>query len=174
MTTIMTSITFPRLASLPCSSWSLHGKFPMACPTWAKKRSVQKNGIVIFFHSKENICICKCAKNGNIICPAEPYDELSFFILLFCCCCLYTQIIHRDLAARNVLVGEDLTCKVTDFGMARDVHEKSFYTLKSNVSVIGTTIFLEKKSYIFVRIGKLLEKSCQFLLCTIKKVFNIF
>lgn len=131
-----------------------------------KRGLFKKMGLLFFF-----ICICKCAKNGNIICPAEPYDELSFFILLFCCCCLYTQIIHRDLAARNVLVGEDLTCKVTDFGMARDVHEKSFYTLKSNVSVIGTTIFLEKKSYIFVRIGKLLEKSCQFLLCTIKKSF---
>ncbi|KAL9964183.1 hypothetical protein ACROYT_G027778 [Oculina patagonica] len=30
------------------------------------------------------------------------------------------QIIHRDLAARNVLIGERETCKVTDFGMARD------------------------------------------------------
>ena len=27
--------------------------------------------------------------------------------------------IHRDLAARNVLVGEDYTCKVADFGLAR-------------------------------------------------------
>ena len=27
--------------------------------------------------------------------------------------------IHRDLAARNVLVGEDYTCKVGDFGLAR-------------------------------------------------------
>lgn len=27
--------------------------------------------------------------------------------------------IHRDLAARNVLVAEDYTCKVADFGLAR-------------------------------------------------------
>ncbi|KAM4831415.1 tyrosine-protein kinase Srms isoform 4-T4 [Urocitellus parryii] len=29
------------------------------------------------------------------------------------------RVVHRDLAARNVLVGNDLTCKVADFGLAR-------------------------------------------------------
>ena len=38
---------------------------------------------------------------------------------------MFLQIIHRDLAARNVLVGERETCKVTDFGMARDVQLKN-------------------------------------------------
>ena len=37
---------------------------------------------------------------------------------------LISQIIHRDLAARNVLVRENETCKVTDFGMPRDVQEQ--------------------------------------------------
>ncbi|XP_068733596.1 angiopoietin-1 receptor-like isoform X2 [Montipora capricornis] len=41
------------------------------------------------------------------------------------------KIVHRDLAARNVLVGEGERCKVTDFGMARNVEQDDIYTKKS-------------------------------------------
>ncbi|XP_037068160.1 fibroblast growth factor receptor 1-like isoform X2 [Pollicipes pollicipes] len=37
------------------------------------------------------------------------------------------KCIHRDLAARNVLVGENKTLKIADFGMARDVKSKDYY-----------------------------------------------
>ena len=47
-----------------------------------------------------------------------------------------SKVIHRDLAARNVLVGEGETCKVTDFGMARDVQEDNIYERKSRVQII--------------------------------------
>ena len=43
------------------------------------------------------------------------------------------KVVHRDLAARNVLVGEEETCKVTDFGMARDVQEDNIYERKTRV-----------------------------------------
>lgn len=41
------------------------------------------------------------------------------------------KIVHRDLAARNVLVGEEETCKITDFGMARDVQGGDIYQKRS-------------------------------------------
>jgi fyn-related kinase len=34
--------------------------------------------------------------------------------------------IHRDLAARNILVGENLICKVADFGLARVISEEIY------------------------------------------------
>ena len=34
--------------------------------------------------------------------------------------------IHRDLAARNILVGENLICKVADFGLARVISEDAY------------------------------------------------
>ena len=43
------------------------------------------------------------------------------------------QCIHRDLAARNVLVAEDMTCKVSDFGLARDVMNVRVYERGSEV-----------------------------------------
>ena len=46
---------------------------------------------------------------------------------------MFLQIIHRDLAARNVLVGEVETCKVTDFGMAKDVQQDNIYERKTKL-----------------------------------------
>ncbi|EDV93872.1 tyrosine kinase receptor Cad96Ca [Drosophila grimshawi] len=40
-------------------------------------------------------------------------------------------IIHRDLAARNILITEDHTCKVADFGFARDIITSKIYERKS-------------------------------------------
>ncbi|XP_022108596.1 ephrin type-A receptor 4-like isoform X2 [Acanthaster planci] len=41
------------------------------------------------------------------------------------------QCIHRDLAARNVLVGENMVCKLSDFGLARDIKNKRMYQRQS-------------------------------------------
>ena len=41
------------------------------------------------------------------------------------------RFLFVPLAARNVLVGEEEKCKVTDFGMARDVREDNVYEKKA-------------------------------------------
>ena len=37
------------------------------------------------------------------------------------------KFVHRDLAARNCMVAEDLTVKIGDFGMTRDVYDNDYY-----------------------------------------------
>ena len=44
--------------------------------------------------------------------------------------------VHRDLRAANILVGDNLVCKVADFGLARLIEDNE-YTARQGKSILS-------------------------------------
>lgn len=63
--------------------------------------------------------------------------------------------VHRDLRAANILVGDNLVCKVADFGLARLIEDNEYTARQGEGAGLGTPR-REKKS-------SLLKFKCKFL-----------
>ena len=51
--------------------------------------------------------------------------------------------IHRDLRAANILVGENLVCKIADFGLARLIEDNEYTARQGKITYIdANTLYL--------------------------------
>ena len=48
------------------------------------------------------------------------------------------RVVHRDLAARNCFVGRNLTVRVGDFGMSRNLYTNDYFKGKRRLFLIST------------------------------------
>lgn len=65
--------------------------------------------------------------------PCISYPSLLHVALQICSGMKYLSslnFVHRDLASRNCLVGENLTIKIADFGMSRNLYAGDYYRIQ--------------------------------------------
>ncbi|XP_029175598.1 proto-oncogene tyrosine-protein kinase receptor Ret [Nylanderia fulva] len=75
----------------------------------------------------------QCSENNTSNCIITPRDILSFAwqISKGMAYLADIKLVHRDLAARNVLLATGKVCKISDFGLTRDVYEDDAYLKRS-------------------------------------------
>ncbi len=45
------------------------------------------------------------------------------------------KFVHRDLATRNCMLDEELTCRISDFGLSRDVIDRDYYIVPTTTKI---------------------------------------
>ncbi|KAG8189629.1 hypothetical protein JTE90_009560 [Oedothorax gibbosus] len=87
------------------------------------------------FGDLNNFLRDRCPTSGKPDIEEHKYPQLSIPDLIKISCQISAgmdylasqHFVHRDLATRNCLVGDQLTVKIGDFGMSRDVYSTDYY-----------------------------------------------
>ncbi|XP_070558886.1 hepatocyte growth factor receptor-like isoform X2 [Ptychodera flava] len=96
--------------------------------------------IGVCLHKKESpLVILPYMKNGDLLSYIRnPEQDPTVRDLITFCLQISEgmeylsslKFVHRDLAARNCMLDDDLTVKVADFGLSRDIYERDYYSAK--------------------------------------------
>ncbi|XP_028667533.2 tyrosine-protein kinase Srms [Erpetoichthys calabaricus] len=81
-------------------------------PIYIVTELMSKGSLLSFLHSEEG----KALATPKLMYMAAQVAEGMAYLE-------DRKIVHRDLAARNILVGDELICKVADFGLARIIKD---------------------------------------------------
>jgi len=71
--------------------------------------------------------------------------------------------VHRDLACRNVYLSYEKTCKISEYGLIRDIYAENVYRKTTGVSLYSIymcTFFVNKRFFVnkIMRIVKSLDQ----------------
>ncbi|XP_030856331.1 hepatocyte growth factor receptor [Strongylocentrotus purpuratus] len=100
-------------------------------------------GVCIISDTNMPYVVLPFMKNGDILTfVRDPSNELTARQLLEFCRqiaegMMYLaglKFVHRDLAARNCMLDKDMVVKVGDFGLSRDIYERSYYSAKDRTA----------------------------------------
>ena len=95
-------------------------------PIYIISEFMTHGSLLEYLHSKGRLCKhFELMKIVNQIIAGMSYLEENSYV-------------HRDLAARNILVGDNLVCKVADFGLARLIEAGVYEQDKAKVAVRWT------------------------------------